>query len=137
MIKYLFDTNFCIAMLNKSLSPVALRRLDECLETGEEYCISSLVLHELWYGIAYSEQVARNTERLRRLLESPLEVLTFNAEDGRFAAEIRAELRRRGTPIGPYDLLIAGQALARDLVVVTRNTREFLRVDGLKLVDWS
>lgn len=137
MMKYLFDTNFCIAMLNKSLSQAAIQRLNECLESGEGYCISSLVLHELRYGIAYSQQVARNTERLRRLLESPLEVLTFSAEDGRMAAEIRAELRRRGTPIGPYDLLIAGQAMARDLVVVTRNTREFGRVGGLKVEDWG
>ncbi len=66
-----------------------------------------------------------------------LEVLEFDKEDARQAGEIRAELTRIGMPIGPYDILIAGQAKSRDMTLVTRNTREFERVEGLRLVDWE
>ena len=61
----------------------------------------------------------------------------FSIEDAGSAAVVRARLERKGTPIGPYDVLLAGQALARDLTLVTNNTREFRRVKGLKLEDWS
>ena len=64
-------------------------------------------------------------------------MLEFDEDDARCAGEIRDLLRRAGTPIGPYDTLIAGQALARDLTLVTHNTREFSRVSGLRLEDWE
>lgn len=64
-------------------------------------------------------------------------MLDFNAEDARQAGEIRIALARKGTPIGLYDVLIAGQARARDMVLVTHNTREFARVDGLRIEDWQ
>ena len=64
-------------------------------------------------------------------------MLSFDEEDARISGEIRAQLAKKGTPIGPYDVLIAGQALARGLTLVTANTREFSRVEGLRLVDWS
>ena len=63
--------------------------------------------------------------------------MAFDPEDARAAAEIRADLKRKGTPIGPYDVLIAGQSLARGLTVVTANLREFERVEGLKVEDWT
>ena len=123
--------------MNGTASPYALKTLARYKITGDEFFVPSMALHELWYGVAKSQHTARNTANLRKFLTGPMTVLAFSGEDGRFAAEIRAEMERRGTPIGPYDLLIAGQALARDLVVVTRNTREFGRVGGLKVEDWS
>jgi tRNA(fMet)-specific endonuclease VapC len=66
-----------------------------------------------------------------------LPILDFTTEDARAAAEVRTSLEGRGTPIGSFDTLIAGQALARDLTLVTRNRREFERVDGLRVEDWE
>ena len=91
-------------------------------------------MHELYFG-AYkgvrTNETLRNYERLR------FEVLPLTSDDAMRAAEIRAVLQRQGTPIGPYDTLIAGQALARDLTLVTRNIREFERVEGLRLENWE
>lgn len=78
-----------------------------------------------------------NTQKLNAFLRKYVSVLDFDEDDAKAAAEIRAELAQRGTPIGPYDVLIAGQALVRGLTLVTANTREFSRVAELKLVDWS
>lgn len=74
---------------------------------------------------------------LKRIALLRLTEIVFDTEDARAAAAIRADLKRKGTPIGPYDLLIAGQAMARGLAVVTANVREFERVDGLKVEDWT
>lgn len=92
--------------------------------------------HELWYGAYRSQKVAFNLETLR-LLFSDLPILDIDSEDAGVAGEIRAELARAGTPIGPYDVLIAGQAKARGFTLVTNNTDEFRRVVGLKLDDWT
>ena len=99
--------------------------------------ISSVTLFELWYGIGHSARAEDNTEQLSRFLESPIETMSFDAEDARVAGMIRAELRRLGTPIGPYDCLIAGQAIRHDLLLVTANVREFSRVAGLRWEDWT
>ncbi|WP_164066578.1 PIN domain-containing protein, partial [Serratia marcescens] len=80
--------------------------------------------HELYFGAYCSQRVDFNLETLR-LLFTDLEILDLEREDARAAGEIRAELARRGTPIGPYDVLIAGQAMARGLPLVTNNTAEF------------
>ena len=136
-MRYLFDTNLCIAVMNGTASAYTLEMLRRFKVSGNEFLVSSVVLHELWYGVAKSQHAARNAANLRKFLTGPVSELAFSSEDGRVAGEIRAELERRGTPIGPYDLLIAGQALARDLTLITANTREFRRVSGLKLEDWS
>jgi tRNA(fMet)-specific endonuclease VapC len=96
-----------------------------------------MVLFELWFGIAKSTRRAVNAERLVLFLHGGLDLLPFDADDARAAGEIRVVLEARGTPIGPYDLLIAAQALRRGATLVTSNLREFERVDGLKLVDWA
>ena len=98
--------------------------------------VSSIVAHELYFGAYKSEKVSYNLETLR-LVFADFAILDFDRVDSRTAGEIRADLSRNGTPIGPYDVLIAGQAKARDLIVVTNNTREFARVPGLRLEDWS
>jgi tRNA(fMet)-specific endonuclease VapC len=96
--------------------------------------LPSIVLHELYFG---AHKGTRTTEDLKALDEIRFPILDFDPEDARRAGEIRAYLQRLGTPIGPLDTLIAGQALARDLTLVTRNTREFERVDGLRLENWE
>ena len=87
-----------------------------------------------FFGAYKSRRQAHNLALLDGLL---LEVLEFDKEDARQAGEIRAALAAKGTPIGPYDVLIAGQARARDLVLVTHNVGEFSRVDGLRVEDWQ
>ncbi|WP_250285646.1 PIN domain-containing protein, partial [Frankia sp. CiP1_Cm_nod2] len=86
-------------------------------------------------GVAKSAQVSENTERLRMLLSGDLDLLDVDDEDARTAGQVRAALEKAGTPIGAYDLLIAGQALRRGLTAVTANTSEFSRVTGLSWED--
>ncbi|TPE48190.1 type II toxin-antitoxin system VapC family toxin [Amaricoccus solimangrovi] len=129
----LLDTNAVIALLTRR-SPALLRRV-EASEPGS-LAVSAVVAHELWYGAYRSRKVEFNLETLR-LLFSDLAILDLDREDARVAGEIRAELARRGTPIGPYDLLIAGQAKARGLTLITNNIGEFARVAGLDVEDWS
>jgi tRNA(fMet)-specific endonuclease VapC len=88
----------------------------------------------LFYGAFKSRRAAQNLALIDAL---QFEVLEFDKEDARQAGEIRALLASEGTPIGPYDVLIAGQALAREMILVTRNTQEFGRVIGLQIEDWQ
>jgi len=133
MTKWLLDTNAVIALVTRR-SETLLRRV-ESKEPGA-LAISSIVAHELYFGAYRSQKVDFNLETLR-LLFRDIEIFDFDREDGRAAGEIRAELARHGKPIGPYDVLIAGQAMARGLPLVTNNTAEFERVAGLRLEDWT
>ncbi|WP_299364869.1 type II toxin-antitoxin system VapC family toxin [uncultured Paracoccus sp.] len=133
MIQRLLDTNAVIALVSRR-SPELLKRAEAFEPTS--LAVSAIVAHELWYGAYRSQKVAFNLETLR-LLFADLPVLDFHREDARVAGEIRAELAKNGTPIGPYDVLIAGQARARGLTLVTNNTGEFSRISGLNLEDWS
>jgi len=134
-MSYLLDTNACIALINGRPSAVR-ERLRLSLERGDRVWLSSVALFELWYGVAKSELKERNTERLAVFM-SPFEVLTFDEEDARRAGAVRAMLERAGSPIGAYDLLMAGQALRHELVLVTANVAEFSRVVHLRWEDWS
>jgi tRNA(fMet)-specific endonuclease VapC len=128
---YLLDTNAIIALLNRRISPLAQRvRANRPTDIG----ISSIVFHELFYGAFKSQRTGQNVALVDNL---QFEVLDFDKEDARQAGEIRAALAAKGTPIGPYDVLIAGQALARNLVLITHNTEEFGRVPGLCVEDWE
>lgn len=128
---HLLDANAVIAMLNDSDSVVARRaRKHKPSDVG----ISAVVAHELYYGAFKSQRVDRNVALVDAL---QFEILEFDQEDAREAGAIRALLATQGTPIGPYDVLIAGQAKARGLTLVTRNTREFRRVGGLRVQDWE
>ena len=129
----LLDTNAVIALLTRR-SGALLQRV-EASEPGS-LAISSVVTHELYYGAYRSQKIAFNLETLR-LLFADLAILDLDREDARVAGEIRAEFARWGTPIGPYDVLIAGQARARNLTLITNNTNEFARVPGLQLQDWT
>jgi len=136
-MKYLLDTNICIAIMNQIAPKKANTAMNLAVAAGDELCISSIVVHELWFGVEKSRDVSSNANRAVEFFMPPFHILDFDTEDAGKAGEIRADLARRGTPIGPYDVLIAGQALARGLTLVTANTREFSRVDGLNLVDWT
>jgi tRNA(fMet)-specific endonuclease VapC len=93
-----------------------------------------IYIREVTDGACKGRDVQANLDRINAL---EFEIVPFDDEDARCAGQIRAALATAGTPIGPYDVLIAGQALARDLTLVTHNTREFARVDGLHLEDWE
>jgi len=133
-VSYLLDANACIAIMNQSSSRV---RGNLVLASPDEIFLSTIVIHELWFGVAKSQRIESNAAVLRKFLMRGFESLKFSAEDAAAAGGIRAKLKAAGTPIGAYDILIAGQALSRNLTLVTANTREFARVNGLKLVDWT
>lgn len=130
-MSYLLDTDAVIGLLKDASSPLARRTR---LHKPAEISISSVVLYELYFGAFRSRLQKQNLTRLDAL---QFEVLSFDAEDARAAGLIRAALTTAGTPIGPHDVLIAGQALARNLVLVTNNLKEFVRIDELRLEDWS
>jgi tRNA(fMet)-specific endonuclease VapC len=129
-MRFLLDTNAMIGLLNRSSLELEARvRQHPASDIG----ISAIVTHELYYGAYKSQRVAENLERLGMIR---LETVALDREDAVAAGNIRAALAKTGMPIGPYDVLIAGQALARGLILVTNNLREFARIDGLKLEDW-
>lgn len=130
---WLLDTNAIIALVTQR-SDALLHRV-EAARPGT-LATSSVVAHELYFGAYRSQKIEFNLETLR-LLFADLVILELDREDARTAGEIRAALARQGTPIGPYDLLIAGQARARGLTLVSNNLFEFQRVDGLKIEDWT
>lgn len=133
---YLLDTNACIALINGR--PEAVRRRFVRLSTPHNVmATSSVVLFELWYGVAKSQRPNVNAERVATFLSGPLDVLDFAAEDAEYSGRVRAALEGVGKPIGAYDLLIAGQALRHKATLVTANSSEFGRVRGLQLQDWA
>lgn len=129
-MKFLLDSNAVIAIMKGH--PGVLARLRECQPT--DFGVPVIVAHELFHG-AYRGQ--RTTDNLARVDGLQVELLDFDREDARRAAELRAVLAAAGTPIGPYDVLIAGQAWARDLILITRNVREFERVPHLRIENWE
>ena len=130
------DTNVVIDLLKGPQSPVRTK-CEAALEAGFPVAVSTVVLFELWYGAWKSSRQEGNAMKISELLASPIRVLDFQTEDADEAGKIRATLKRTGTPIGPYDVLIAAQARRRDALLVTANTREFARVPGLQLTDWT
>ena len=135
-MNYLLDTNVCIALINGSSSLIR-RRYTQATARQILPHVSSIVAHELWYGVAKSERVAQNANRLIAFLSNAVDVIDYTERDAHAAGEIRAELESKGQRIGEYDTLIAGQAFARNLILVTANTREFGRVKGLAVEDWT
>ena len=136
MIEYALDTNACIALINGSSVPVR-RRFKDVLAEGSVVLVSTVAVHELWYGVAKSERRDYNTERVQAFLSGPIRLLPFDEADARAAGEVRALLEQERRPIGAYDSLLAGQAVRRGITLVTANVREFERVDGLMWEDWS
>jgi tRNA(fMet)-specific endonuclease VapC len=126
----LLDSNCVIAVLKGH--PGILARMRQ--HQPRDFALSSIVTHELFYGACRGRRTAENLARIEALR---FEVLDFDREDGRHAGELRAALAVAGTPVGPYDVLIAGQAIARGLTLITHNVREFQRVPSLQVEDWG
>ena len=135
-MNYLLDTNAVIALI-KGTPPGVRRRLRRAASGHAIVSISTLVLFELWYGVARSARRRENAERLRIFLSGDVGVLPFEEEDAVIAGELRASLEAAGTPIGAYDVLIAAQALRTGSTLVTANVSEFSRVRGLAWQDWG
>lgn len=131
-MKYLLDTNVCIALINGGDRSVGARVL--ALTPGE-IGLCSAVKAELIYGARRSQRVADNLARLRTFFRS-FESLPFDDVAAEHYGVIRAQLESLGTPIGGNDLIIAATALAADVVLVTRNEREFRRVPALAVEVW-
>lgn len=129
-MRFVLDTNAVSALLLGN--PAFLAHLEA--HSVAEVALSTIVTHELFYGAFHG---AKRDDTLRRIDRMPFARLDFTDADARKAGEIRAALRARGKPIGPYDVLIAGQALERGLVLVTNNVAEFSRVEGLRVEDWQ
>lgn len=135
-MNYFLDTNAVIALLKNQ--PAGVRgRLRRVVSRGASIAVSSVVLYELWYGVARSERRRDNAERLRIFLSGKIDVVPFDEQDAVTAGDLRATLEAAGTPIGPYDLLIAAQALRSRATLVTANISEFARVRGLVWQDWT
>jgi tRNA(fMet)-specific endonuclease VapC len=136
MTTYLLDTNACIALINGTEINVR-RRFKRAVARESVILLSSIVAFELWYGVAKSQRNDSNTQRLETFLGGPLEWALFDEDDARAAGTVRAELEAVGRPVGAYDVLLAGQARRRSATLVTSNTKEFARVQGLKWEDWA
>ncbi|MEO5734148.1 MAG: type II toxin-antitoxin system VapC family toxin [Rubrivivax sp.] len=131
-MRYMLDTDICIYAINER-PPGVLQALRD--HQSEGLGVSAITAAELHFGVARSAS-ARNAQALRRFL-AVLEVAPFNALAGEVSGRVRAWLAEQGTPIGPYDSLIAAHAQSLDVTLVTNNTREFKRVPGLKLANWA
>jgi len=131
-MKYLLDTNICIYIIKKK-PPEVLQKFSS-YPIGE-IGLSSITIAELKYGVQKSQQPDRNEKALEKFLV-PLEIVNFDYNASIAYGKIRAELESKGTPIGPLDNLIAAHALSLNVTLVTNNTREFLRIPDLKVINW-
>ncbi len=131
MLKYLLDTNIVIYVIKRR--PVEL--LDVFNRHAGQMCISSITLAELLHGVEKSSTPDSNLLKVEDFV-SRLEVLKYGTKAASHYGEIRADLERKGTPIGVNDLHIAGHARSEGLTLVSNNIREFERVEALRLVNW-
>jgi len=131
-VKYLLDTNICIYIINERPKRVRerFRRL-----AANEVGVSSVAVAELAFGVAKSGSV-KNRGALQAFLV-PLEIVSFDLAAALTYGDMRAELERRGQPIGPLDLQIAAHALSLNAILVTNNEREFRKVAGLTVENWT
>lgn len=132
-MRYMLDTNI-VAYAKNNRPEAVMDRLREY--DPDELCISVITLAELEYGVFNSSNPDRNQLALTLFLAG-IEIVPFDDDAAVEYGRIRADLKRRGTPIGANDLMIAAHAKSRGLVLVTNNTREFERVEGLELEDWA
>jgi tRNA(fMet)-specific endonuclease VapC len=129
-VRFLFDTNAVMIMLNCN------HAFNERVRSyrPDEFGLSAIVAHELYFGAFRSRRRTENLDRVDRL---QFEVIDFSRDDARLAGSLRADLAATGTPIGPYDVLIAARALSRGRIILTHNNPEFARVAGLLVEDWQ
>ena len=129
---YLLDTNICIYLM-KNTYPALTERVFS--HNPSDLLISAITVFELEYGAEKSNWGEKTRHKLAMFL-SPFTILPFTTDDAVMAGRLRGYLERQGTPIGPYDILIAAQGVSEELAVVTPNMGEFSRVPDLKLEDW-
>ncbi len=132
-MKYLLDTNICIYVIRKKTEHLIRRFTSQ--KVGD-IGISAITVSELQYGIQRSSKPVQNQEALDRFLV-PLTILDYDYAASVAYGRIRATLEAAGTPVGSLDTLIAAHALSQNLILVTNNVREFSRVEGLSIEDWS
>lgn len=129
---YLLDTNICIYAINGRYPKLSNQLLQI---HPDDICVSSITVGELEYGAAKSRWGDRTRQIMHAFL-SNFEILPFNEKDAILFGQLRAQLALLGTPIGAYDVMIGAQGVARNLTVVTHNTKEFSRIPGIVLEDW-
>ena len=129
---YMLDTSICIYLINKKHPELAKKIIDI---PRDKICMSSVTLAELEYGVAKSERINENAQSLKQFI-SVINVVDFDGLAAEKYGEVRAALERKGKTIGPLDMLIAGHAKSRGDTIITNNTSEFDRVDGLFVEDW-
>ncbi len=132
MLKFMLDTNIVIYVIKRR--PVEL--LEVFNKHAEQMCISSITLGELIHGVEKSSFPGKNMKRVEDFV-SRLEILPYDNDAAMHYGDIRADLEKKGTPVGVNDLHIAGHARSRGLIIVTNNTKEFTRVEGLRVSDWT
>lgn len=132
-MKYLLDTNICVGIIRQK-RPKLLQKLTQY--SISDITVSSITVAELQFGVQKSSYPAQNSQALIQFL-APLTLLDFDYRAAEAYGHIRAYLEAQGTPIGSLDTLIAAHALSRNLIVVTSNVKEFARVRGLMVEDWS
>jgi tRNA(fMet)-specific endonuclease VapC len=128
---YVLDTNILIYFF-KGLGDVARNLLSK---SPKDIGVPAIVLYELEVGIKKSKSPQKRIRQLSDLM-SVVNVLPFGKTEAKAAAQIRAQLEKKGTPIGPYDILIAGTALGNQATLVTHNLKEFNRIKNLNVIDW-
>ena len=130
---YLLDTNICIFLIKKK-NPLLIEKLKKYYNKG--IFISSLTLAELEYGVENSDHKEKNRLSLIEFL-TIFEILNFEQKDTQSYGMIKSDLRKSGKMIGAIDALLAAQAISRNLIFVTNNTKEFERINNLRIEDWT
>lgn len=132
-MRYMLDTNICIYAIKQKPEQVfqRLQKIDP-----QDVCVSSVTYAELVHGVEKSAAIEKNRVALSMLLAN-IEILDFDVNAADQYGKVRADLEKRGTPIGPLDIMIAGHALSADCTIVTNNVGEFSRVKGLKIENWA
>lgn len=132
-MKYMLDTNICIYAIKHKPEQVFLHLQEH---DPADICISAVTYAELVHGVEKSKAVEKNRIALTLLLAT-IEIMDFDSLAAESYGKIRADLEKAGTPIGPLDMMIAGHAKSRGYIVVTNNTKEFARIKGLKIENWT
>lgn len=133
MIKYLLDTNICIYIMNRR--PIEIIHKFKRFDVGE-IGVSTITVSELHYGAVKSKNPKNNIKRVEEFL-TPLEILPYNHNAANFYGEIRHNLETKGEIIGSLDMLIAAQALSKEIILVTNNEKEFKRINELRIENWT
>ena len=135
MKTYMLDTNICSFIMREHSAPI-IERLEMAVQARSRIVISAITYAEMRYGSASPKAPKKIEGMVAGFVQRLDAVLPWDAEAVDKSVQIRKELARRGTPIGENDAAIAGHALAANCILVTNNTREFARVNGLEIVDW-